>query len=89
MLLGVPVVSSAVGGVSSMLMHGREGYLYPFDEAYMLAYYIEEIFRNRDKALEMSLKKRGCARQIRLTEIRISKLCLIYTAVCIERCMLE
>lgn len=58
MLLGVPVVSSAVGGVSSMLMHGREGYLYPFDEAYMLAYYVEEIFRNRDKALEMSEKAR-------------------------------
>lgn len=58
MLLGVPVVSSDVGGVSSMLMHGREGYLYPFDEAYMLAYYIEEIFRNRDKALEMSEKAR-------------------------------
>lgn len=44
MLLGTPVVSSDVGGVKNMMVHGKEGYIYPFDEPYMLAYYVEQIF---------------------------------------------
>lgn len=50
MLLGVPVVSSDVGGVKNMMIHGREGYIYPADEPYMIAYYICEIFGNDEIA---------------------------------------
>ena len=32
MLLGVPTVSSDVGGVKNMLTHGKEGFIYPADE---------------------------------------------------------
>lgn len=53
MILGVPVVSSDVGGVKNMLEHGREGYVYPFDEPYMAAYYINKIFGEEDKLLTM------------------------------------
>lgn len=50
MILGMPVVASDVGGVKNMLTHGSEGYIYPADEPYMLAYYIDEIFSNIDDA---------------------------------------
>ena len=37
MLLGCPVVSSNVGGVSDLLYHGKEGFLYQTSAPYMLA----------------------------------------------------
>ena len=37
MLLGMPCVAADVGGVSSMLEHGREGLLYPADDPAALA----------------------------------------------------
>ena len=50
MLLGVPVVASDVGGVSSMITHDSDGFVYPYDEPYMLAYYICETFRNESNS---------------------------------------
>ena len=44
MIIGVPVVSSDVGGVKNLLTHGSEGFIYPWEDNYMLAYYIEKIF---------------------------------------------
>ncbi|QYF84824.1 glycosyltransferase [Brevibacterium sp. PAMC21349] len=54
MLLGVPTVTSDVGGVKTMLQHNVEGLVYPFDEPYMLAYYICEIFKDDEMAKELS-----------------------------------
>lgn len=50
MMLGVPVVSSAVGGISSLLKDGVEGLLYPADEPYMLAYEVERLFEDEKLA---------------------------------------
>lgn len=44
MLLGVPVVSSDVGGVSSILEHGKEGYLYPAENWKDLVKYVDKVF---------------------------------------------
>lgn len=54
MLLGTPSVSSDVGGVKNMMTHSVEGFIYPADEPYMIAYYVEEIFNNDDLALRFS-----------------------------------
>ena len=54
MLLGVPCVASDVGGTSSMVAHEKEGFVYPFDEYYMLAYYIMTIFMDDEIADRMS-----------------------------------
>ncbi|OON90175.1 MAG: hypothetical protein ATN32_04555 [Candidatus Epulonipiscium fishelsonii] len=61
MLLGVPCVSSFVGGVSSMMEHKKEGFLYQADAPYMLAYYIEKIFKDDKLANHFSVlaQKRG------------------------------
>lgn len=54
MLLGTPVIASNVGGVSSLLTHDVEGFLYPFDEPYMLAYYIKRVFEENETARKFS-----------------------------------
>lgn len=54
MLLGVPVVSSYVGGITDMIVHQKDGILYPCDEPYMLAYYIMQIFQDTNMAEQIS-----------------------------------
>ena len=49
MILGVPVVTSDVGGVKNMLLHESEGYVYPFNEEYMLAEYIMKVFESEER----------------------------------------
>ena len=44
MLLGVPCVASDVGGVSTMMRHGQEGFIYQATAPYMLAYYMDRVF---------------------------------------------
>lgn len=44
MILGVPCVASMVGGVSEMMTHNEEGYIYQPDAPYMLAHYAMKIF---------------------------------------------
>lgn len=58
MLLGVPCVAAGVGGVQDMLKDKEEGYIYPFDEPYMLAYYVCEIFKHPERAAHMGLHAR-------------------------------
>ena len=52
MIMGVPCVSSLVGGVANMLLHENEGFTYQHDATYMLAYYVMEIFKACDRAEE-------------------------------------
>lgn len=61
MLLGVPIVASAVGGVSSLIRHAENGMLYQADAFYMAAYYIKEIFDNDEQAMMLSAKERNYA----------------------------
>lgn len=50
MLLGVPCVSGDVGGVTNLMTHGTEGFVYQSTGAYMLAYYVKRIFALRKQA---------------------------------------
>lgn len=52
--IGVPVVSSYVGGVMSLIEHEKSGFLYPLDAGYMQQYYIEKIFEDSVCAINMS-----------------------------------
>ena len=54
MLLGVPCISSDVGGVKNLMTHGSEGFTYPADEPYMIPYYVDKIFSNDELAEEFS-----------------------------------
>lgn len=59
MLLGVPCISSDVGGVKNLLQHEVEGYIYQMDAPYMLAYYVKKVFEmgKQAEAMGTSAKK--------------------------------
>ena len=81
MLLGVPVVSSCVGGVHNMLSHGKDGYLYPADEPYMLAYYIKEVFDRKDDIEHMTCAAQAHARITHDNETNVKRLLEIYKQI--------
>lgn len=62
-LLGVPCVSSYVGGIPDMVEHRITGLLYPFEEHEMLGSYIVELFGNPDLANSLSANSRVVAQK--------------------------
>jgi glycosyltransferase involved in cell wall biosynthesis len=78
MLLGMPVVSSDVGGVKNMLAHNEEGYVYQHDAPYMLAYYIKKVFANTSDIQAMARKAQEHARVTHNLEKNVSDLYSIY-----------
>lgn len=61
-LLGVPVVATNVGGVSTILDNGNAGLLVPANAPYELANLIYKICRDKDLAMSMSEKERTLAK---------------------------
>lgn len=57
-ILGVPSVASYVGGVTDLIEHSVDGYLYQHDAPYMLAYFINKIFSSDKLAVELSKNAR-------------------------------
>lgn len=81
MLLGMPVVSSNVGGVADMLLHNREGFLYQSDAPYLLAYYIKKFFDNDTLKIEMGNNARVHALNTHNRDENVKKLIEIYTEI--------
>lgn len=81
MLLGTPVVASCVGGLLSMLEHGKEGLLYPASEVNMLAHHICAIFADVDLARRLSRKARLRAARTHDAEANVSGLMQIYQEI--------
>jgi glycosyltransferase involved in cell wall biosynthesis len=65
-MLGVPVVSSYVGGVANMLKDKESALFFQSDAPYMLAYYVCSIFG--DDALAASLSANASAHVVRAME---------------------
>lgn len=78
MILGVPTVSSDVGGIRNLLRHGEEGFLYPADEPYMIAYYADRIFSDRELADRLSEKAKARAEETHSREKNTAGLFEIY-----------
>lgn len=78
MLLGVPIVSSFVGGCTSLIEHGVNGLLYQADAPYMLAYYICEIFQNKDFAKSICKKEVEKARMLYDKELIVENILQTY-----------
>lgn len=78
MLLGVPCVASDVGGVSTMMVHEKEGYIYQSTAPYMLAHYIKKVFSLEDKAEEMGLAAKLHAQKTHDPDTNLNRLLEIY-----------
>lgn len=61
-LLGVPVVSTNVGGISSLVKHGVTGLLSPSNDPWMMVSHILEVFRNKSLAELLSKESRLAAK---------------------------
>jgi glycosyltransferase involved in cell wall biosynthesis len=81
MILGVPIVSSDVGGTKSLLTHNIEGFLYQSDAPYMLSYYICESFSNFEKISTFSTNSVTRANVTHSKENNMNKLYEIYLKV--------
>ena len=82
MLLGMPCVSSDVGGVKNLMEHGKEGFVYQADAPYMLAYYVCRIFEDEQLA---SLLGESAAKKAAATHDRAAntaRLAEIYQEIC-------
>ena len=81
MLLGCPVVSSNVGGVSSMLEHEKEGFLYQSSAPYMLAWYVKRLFDDDDLAERLSSAARIRAKETHDRSCNLRRLFQIYESI--------
>jgi len=82
MLLGVPCVAACVGGVQSMMIHERDGYIYQHDAPYMLAYYVCKTFSDECRATELSKSAIEHASQSYSPEFNAMTLLNTYKTVC-------
>ena len=81
MLLGLPTISADVGGVQDMLVKDLEGYVYPFDETYKLAYYIKRIFDDSELAMRIGVEARKHATHTHDPQINNRQLISIYDQI--------
>ncbi len=81
MLLGTPVVSSCVGGILSLVEHGKEGLLYPASEVNMLAHHICTLFADPDYATRLSAAARCRAAKIHDGSENAAQLMKIYAEI--------
>lgn len=60
-LLGIPLIATNVGGVSSLVKHQETGMLVPANHPYMMAATVQRLIEDRNLALSLSKAERTCA----------------------------
>lgn len=78
MLLGVPCVAGDVGGVTNLMQHKVEGFVYQSTAPYMLAYDIKRVFEMGKEAASMGNAARAHARKTHDPEKNLQDLINIY-----------
>lgn len=81
MIIGTPSIASFVGGNMDMLKHEYNGYLYCYNEPYMLAEYISRIFDDDSLALCFSKRAREEAKVIHDPKTLVSRVKEIYNDI--------
>ena len=81
MLLGVPCVAADVGGVTSLITHEREGFVYQSTAPYMLAHFVTQAFAMEEKAANMGVEARKHAQKSHDPEKNLQDLLDIYEKI--------
>lgn len=58
-MLGLPVIATNVGGVSTLISNGETGFLVPANAPYELAYLIKQLQQSQD--LQTTIARKGAA----------------------------
>lgn len=81
MLLGLPCVAADVGGVTTMMTHNAEGFVYPSSAPYLLAYHIRTVFEMGADAAAMGMAARTHALKTHDPEENLRRLLEIYRQI--------
>lgn len=81
-LLGVPCITSYVGGAPEMVTHEQTGLVYRFEEFEMLATNILRIFNDRELSEKLSKAGREVAQNRHSQKLNTKKLNSIYQKIC-------
>lgn len=81
MLLGVPVISSSVGGVPDLITDEKEGLLYHADHVNALAMAVTRIFEDRELAKRLSAEAGQRARKTHDADANYDRLLEIYREI--------
>lgn len=81
MMLGVPSVASCVGAIQEMIDDGADGFIYPFNEPYVLANQIIRIFDDAELAKQFSEKGHAHAARTYDRETNCRKLMEMYETI--------
>ena len=81
MMVGVPSISSAVGGIPEYVRQGENGYLYRFEDYELAAKYVEDIFENDDLANTLSRNARMSMLTLHEGNSLYEKIIDIYTQI--------
>ena len=85
MLLGVPIICSDVGGVRNIFTDRSDGYIYPADEPYMIAHYVDRLFSDEGKMKTFSQNARIHAKKTHDRTKNIEDLLNIYKVICQDK----
>lgn len=78
-ILGVPVVSTNVGGIPSLVDEGEDGFLIPSNDSYQAAYQISSIFQNPEMNCIMGEKARRKAMERHNPQRIIEQIMKVYS----------
>lgn len=84
MMIGTPCIASYVGGNMDMLKHNEEGFLYCYNEPYMLAEYIDRIFESDKLAVRFSENSRATAKNRHDPKALIDNILQIYLEIILD-----
>lgn len=62
-LIGTPIISSNVGGISTLVKEGETGFLFPYNEPYTLAFKIMDLCRDKMCLEHLSVEERRVSHQ--------------------------
>lgn len=80
-ILGLPVVSTNVGGIPSLVDDGVDGFLVPANDPYQAAYTVQMLFKDKSMNIEMGKKAKRKAQERHRSERVVEQIMDIYDKV--------
>lgn len=81
MLMGLPVLASSIGGISSLVKHDKTGFLFNPYDSYDLAGQLVNLIQDYERAKNVGLNARQVALKRHSSEIITSEIAQIYNSV--------